>query len=160
MSAALTGKKPIDLALAGLSLLATAGALGVFIYTQMIFKKPLPEDTLERVKMMEEARNSVFPEGYKLDKLIINLKSRRTKLRYLDVEIHFVPFHPKFNENLEMNKALINDAIIDIAGNLEPTELNSSMGKILFETRVKNRVNRILGKKIVKELYFSRFVVQ
>ncbi|MCO4793116.1 MAG: flagellar basal body-associated FliL family protein [Bacteriovoracaceae bacterium] len=160
MSTSLTGKKQIDLALVGLSLLATLGALGVIIYTQMIYKKPLPSDILERVKMIEESRKAVFPEGYKLDKLIINLKSRRSKLRYLDVVIHFVPFHPKFNDDLETNKALINDAVIDIAGSMEPSELNSSMGKILFETRVRKRVNKIIRKKAVKELYFSRFVIQ
>lgn len=150
----------IDMVLMGLMAAATLGALGIFVYTEMIYKKPLPSEQKEKANLLKDSKKIIFSEAYKLDKMIINLHSRKSRLRFLDIQVYIVPFKPSSNELFEKNKALIHDAIIDVAGQLDPEELNSVAGKILFESRVKKRINDIVNNNLVKELYFSRFVVQ
>ena len=57
-------------------------------------------------------------------------------------------------------KHIVRDSFLDIAGEMKPDELNSLTGKILLENRIKQRLNQAAGKKIVQELYFTKFVVQ
>ena len=52
------------------------------------------------------------------------------------------------------------DAIIDIASNMAPEELNTVAGKVILEERIRKRLNDFFGKSLVKEIYFSIFVVQ
>lgn len=136
------------------------GALGIFVYTEILYQKPKILDHVEKQKMMAEGKKQVFPSPFKLKKIIVNLPSRNKRLRFLDVEVHLVPFKPEYHEMLESTLPPIRDAIIDIAGKMEPEELNSVSGKILLENRIKKRINQILHKKVVKDIYFSRFVVQ
>jgi len=156
----MTGSKTIDTALMGFATLATLAALGVFVYTEMVFKRPLPDNQIEKANLIKDSESSVAPEVFKLDKMIINLNSAGSRLRFLDVEIHLVPFKSQSVERFEAQKAIIKDAIIDISSNMEPDELNSVAGKILLEERMRRRINDFYGKPLVKEIYFSRFVVQ
>jgi len=156
----MTGNKTIDTALVGLLTLASLATLGVFIYTEMVFKKPLPEDKVELKELKKDTETAVAPEIFKLDKLIINLNSQGSRLRFLEVEIHLVPFKSNALETFDSKKAFVIDAIIDIASNMAPEELNTVAGKVLFEERIRRRLNDFFGKPLVKEIFFSRFVVQ
>ena len=156
----MTGNKTIDTVLVGFLTLATVGTLGIFIYTEMVFKRPLPSNDIELENLKKDAETEIAPEVYKLDKMIINLNSQGSRLRFLDIEIHFVPFKSNYVEKLDEKKAYIQDAIIDISSNMSPDELNSVAGKVLLEERIRRRLNDFFGKNIVKELFFSRFVVQ
>ncbi len=156
----MTGNKTLDTILVGILTLATAGALGVFVYTEVVFKKPLPSDDIELSNLKKDIEKEVAPEVYKLDKMIINLNSQGSRLRFLDVEIHFVPYKSEYVENLEAQKAFIQDAIIDISSNMAPEDLNTVAGKVLLEERIRRRLNDFFGKSLIKEIFFSRFVVQ
>lgn len=156
----MTGNKTIDTALIGLLTLASMATLGVFIYTEMVFKRPLPEDKVELEALKKDTEVSVAPEIFKLDKLIINLNSQGSRLRFLDVEIHFVPYKSEALETFDTQKAFIIDAVIDIASNMSPEELNTVAGKVLLEERIRRRLNDFFGKTLIKEIFFSRFVVQ
>jgi flagellar protein FliL len=156
----LTGIKIVDTILVGLSVLASMVCMGTIIYANMIFQKELPQDTIERIKMMEEVKGTTYPESYKLEKITVNLKSRRNKLRYLDTTIHLVPFNSKFNDLMDNQKSEILDVIIDVSGRMSPDEINSVLGKILYENRLKLGINKVLSKEAVKDIYFSKFTVQ
>ena len=156
----MTGNKTIDTALIGLLTLASMATLGIFIYTEMVFKKPLPDEGRELEALKTDSELSVAPEIYKLDKLIINLNSRGSRLRFLDVEIHLVPYKSNALETFDSQKAFIIDAILDISSNMEPEELNTVAGKVLLEERIRRRLNDFFGKALIKEIFFSRFVVQ
>ncbi|WP_127715741.1 flagellar basal body-associated protein FliL [Halobacteriovorax sp. HLS] len=156
----MTGNKTIDNAILFLALLGTMGCLGVFVYTEMIYQKPLPQNDTELANMMQDSKQSVFPAPFKLDPLIINVKSRKTRLRFLNLQVYIVPLKPNATDLFESKRAMINDAIIDVAGRMEPDELNSISGKILLEDRVKKAINQIVNKQIVKGLLFTKFVVQ
>jgi flagellar FliL protein len=156
----MTGNKTLDTALIGLLTLASLAALGVFTYTEMVYQRPLPSDKVEFESLKKDTETAVAPEVFKLDKLIVNLNSQGSRLRFLDVEIHLVPFKSKSVEVFENQKAFIKDAIIDISSNMAPDELNTVAGKVLLEERIRRRLNDYFGKSLIKEIFFSRFVVQ
>lgn len=156
----MTGNKTIDTALVGLFTLATLGALGMFIYTEMVFVKPTTSDKVELQALKDDSKKAVAPEVYKMDKLIINLNGQGSRLRFLDVEVHLVPFKSESIEMIKGQDPYVKDAIIDIASNMAPDELNTVAGKVLLEERIRRRLNDFFGKSIIKEIFFSRFVVQ
>ncbi len=156
----LTGNKLVDTLLTGLSVLASIICIGTIIYADMIFEKELPQDTIERLKMLKELKGTIYPESYKLEKITVNLKSRRNKLRYLDTTIHLVPFNAKYIDLIDNQKSEVLDVIIDVSGRISPHEINTVLGKILYENRLKLGINKILSKNAVKDIYFSKFTVQ
>ena len=156
----MTGNKTIDTVIMLLVLLLTGAALGTFVYTEMIYKKPLPTNEQGLAELKADTKNIMIPESFKLDKLIINLPSKSRRLRFLDVIIHLVVFKQESVSILENNKAIINDIIIDVASNMEPDELNSISGKLIFEARIKKKINEEMGVPMIKELFYTKFVVQ
>ncbi len=156
----MTGNKGLDTIILLLASLITAGTLGVFVYSEMLYERPTPSDQEEKVKLIEESKVSVAPDIYKVDKLIINLNSPTKRLRFLEVEVHLVPFKNDYLETLESKKFYIQDSIIDIASNMAPEELNTVAGKVILEERIRKRLNDFFGKSLIKELFFSQFVVQ
>ena len=156
----MTGNKAIDNVILFLTFLATAGCLGVFVYTEMLYQKPLPQNDVEMTSLMEDGKDQVFPAPFKLDPLIINLKSRKTRLRFLNVQVYIVPLNNNSVDLFENSRAMINDSIIQIAGAMEANELNSISGKILLEDRVKKAINKIVNQQVVKGLLFTKFVIQ
>lgn len=156
----MTGNKTIDMALISLMTLASAAVLGLFLYTEMLYTKPLPDERTEKKKLIEEARTLNFKEAIKLDKLTINLPNERSRLHYLDLESYLIPFKSETRDLIDKKKAIIYDSIIDVASNMESDELNTVTGKMLFENRIKNRINEVLGGKKIKDIQFTVFVVQ
>ena len=96
----------------------------------------------------------------KFPELLINLYSRQTRLRFLQVQMNLEVFEEKDKDKVNTYKAFITDSLIDITSNLTPAELNSVTGRILLETRIKNRVNEQLDHKLIKKIYFSKFIIQ
>jgi flagellar FliL protein len=156
----MTGNKKIDTIILGVSTLMTLAVLGTFVYTEIIYERPLPDGDDEKEKLLTNAKSGTETGHYKLEKMIINLNSAGSRLRFLDVEMHLVPFKEKYNDIFDQSKAFVSDSIIDIASNMKPEELNSIAGKILLEDRIKKRLNQYYEKKYVKGIFFSRFVVQ
>lgn len=156
----MTGNKSIDRIILILTLLTTIGTAGVFFYTEMIYKRPVPKNEEELAKLKDETKNINVPQSFKLDDIIVNLPSNTSRLRFLNVGINIVVFEDKDITTLEESKNAILDIIIEIASNMEPDELNSISGKLIFESRIKNKVNQVLKKSIVKELFYTKFVVQ
>ena len=150
----------IDNVLIGLMVGATTAALGLFYYSLNLYEKPLPDNATEQQALLDDLKKRTFSEALKLDKLIVNLKSRTSRLRFLDLQTYLVPFKNSHHDKLEESKAIINDIIIDEAARMKPSELNTVSGKLIFENRLRNRINQKLNGSFVKDIFFSRFVVQ
>ena len=110
--------------------------------------------------MQANARNVVFAESFKLKNIVVNLPHPTTKLRFLDMILHLVPFESKYVETLEKYKPQISDIVISVSSKMTPDDLNTATGKILLESRIKTKINDLLGKAVVKEILFSKFIIQ
>ena len=143
-----------------LSLIASLITMLLFIYTQVIYEPPLPDDTVETEKLKKETSHEIVTKSFKLDKMIINLPSRKTRLRFLAITTHLMPFRDSQMSVIEKKQTQIKDLIIKHASGFSPNELNTISGKIILEGRLKKAINTLFPKKTVKDIHFSRFVVQ
>lgn len=157
----MTGKKIIDLAILGFSFLVTAGVAAFFFFsTGKMFNRPLPDGATEALDLKETTQGVMVPEAFKMKKITINLRSRTKRLRFLDIKMQLIPFRSDQTGYLEPRKYILRDVSIRVAGSFYPEELNNVSGKIIFESRLKENLNKILGSQIVKEIYFTHFVIQ
>ena len=135
-------------------------ALGVFVYDEFANKRSLPNDEVEKEKLLVDSRADSYPDSYRLERLIINLKSSATRLRFLDIQMHLIPFTKGKHDLLAKHRPEIYDIINRIGGEMTPREINSIHGKIIFENRIKKAINEALGKNIIREIQYSKFTVQ
>jgi flagellar FliL protein len=156
----ITGKDIIDKLLMAINFLAILGGLGVFVYTNVIYKRPLPQESVAYQEFLKEVNNKAILETFKLDKITTNIVTTTGRLRFLDMEAHLEPVKGKYIDRLKEKKAIIHDIVINISSRMEPDELNTVSGKILLENRIKKELNQLYKKAVIKRIYFTKFVVQ
>jgi len=155
-----TGKKFIDLIIIGVLTLITASTAGIYAYSEFMYTRPLVDESSEHLSLHQNLKNSMPKEGLKIEKIAVNIKSESARLRYLELSMQIIPFALKHKEILEKAAPLIYDRIGQVAGKMTPEDLNSISGKILFEDRLKRKLNEDFDDQIVREIYFTSFVVQ
>lgn len=140
--------------------IALAGA-GLVYYSHNIIKPEPTDQTAEAEAMKKDAVASTQLKPVPIKKFAVNLHSRSTRLRYLDIEMNVLTFHEDQVNIIKASEHIFKDVVIEIASRLEPDELDSVTGKILLENKIKKAVNAKLGEPpVVKQIYFSTFVVQ
>ncbi len=143
-----------------INLVAALGVAGLFIFTEVIYNKQLPDDSIEYVKLVEQSKKDAIFSVYKMEKITLNLYSQTSRLRFLDIEMNIHPFRATNIEKLKEMKYVIYDAAITIAGRMEFQDLNTITGKILLEERIKNEIHKYTTKPMIKDIFFSKFVTQ
>ncbi len=160
----MTGKKSLDMILLGLMTITTLAVIGLFYYTEKVYKRPPINEKLEREAFLKEGDPKALPAFYKLDKMTVSLVPKDTtgiqRMRYVELEIHLVLFKSDDAGVIKTYLSVVQDKIITVASKMGAEELNSLTGKILLEDRLKKEMNKSLGKPIVKSIFFSRYVVQ
>lgn len=140
--------------------IALAGA-GLVYYSHNIIKPEPTNQAAEAESMKNNAVASTQLKPVPIKKFVVNLHSRSTRLRYLDIEMNVLTFHEDQVNIVKASEHIFKDVVIEIASRLEPDELDSVTGKILLENKIKKAVNSKLGEPpVVKQIYFSTFVVQ
>lgn len=156
----MTGNPLIDKVLLGLNGAVAIGAAALVFYAHNSVKPP-PTDQAAEAKSLEAtavAEAQVTPHTFK--KMVVNIQSPGTRLRFLEVEMGVLPFAEEQKETVKSLEYRFQNVLIDIAGGMTPDELGSVTGKILLEGRIKKRINEELGMPLVKQIYFARFIVQ
>jgi len=156
----MTGNSLFDKILLGLNGLVALGAAGLVIHSHTSIK-PLPTDQAGEEKAMADSaavNNQVTPVMFK--KMVVNIHTVGTRLRYLEAEIGLLPFEESQKEGLKKVEYMLQDALIEIAGKMDPDELSSVTGKILLEGRLKKHLNEKIGAVVIKQIYFTKFIVQ
>lgn len=160
----MTGKKLVDTILVALTLLTTLGVLGLFYFTEKMYKKPPIDEAKEKEALMKQTDEKATPELFKLETMVFSLipkdNQKVQRMRYLEIEVHLVLFEAEDKEMLKNNLPVVQDRIMEISSKMGPEELSTLSGKILLENRIKTEVNQKLNKPVVKTIYFSRYIVQ
>jgi len=143
------------------NLVVALGAAGIVFYAHNIIKPPPTDQAAEAEALKTEAVASTQIKPVQIKKFAVNLHSRSSRLRYLDIEMNVLTFEEGQKAIIKANEHLFKDTAIEVASYLNPDELDSVTGKMLFENKVKKQVNAKLGETpAVKHIYFSVFVVQ
>lgn len=160
----MTGKKLIDMILLGVMVLATLAVVGLFYYTEKIYKKPPIDEAALKTELLNSVDAKAVPTFFKVDKMIVSLvpknEAANSRMRWLEIEMHLVLFEAGDLETMKVNLPVVQDRIIDIASKMGADELNSLSGKILLEDRLKREINKALQKPTVKNIFFASFIVQ
>lgn len=137
-----------------------AGA-GLVFYSHKMLKPEPTNQEAEAEALKKEALANTQMKPVPIKKFVVNLHSRGSRLRYLDLEMNVLTFTEEQKALVKANEHIFKDAVIEIASHLEPDDLDSVTGKILLENKIKKAVNAKLGEQpVVKQIYFSGFVVQ
>jgi flagellar FliL protein len=160
----MTGKKLFDNILLLLMMTTTLAVIGLFYYTEKMYKRPPIDETKEKAAFLKETESTALPAFYKIDKMTVSLVPRdpnaNQRMRYVELEVHLVMFKSDDAGVIKTYIAVVQDKIITIASKMGADELNSLTGKILLEDRLKKEINKNLHRPIVKSIFFSRYIVQ
>jgi len=160
----MTGKKKLDIILLSVMILTTLGVIGLFYYTEKMYKRPPIDENKEREAFLKDGDPKAIPSFYKLDKLTVSLVPKdpnaNQRMRYIELEVHLVLFKAEEAGVIKTYQMVVQDKIITIASKMGADELNTLTGKILLEDRLKKEINKALEKPIIKSIFFSRYIVQ
>jgi flagellar protein FliL len=160
----MTGKKLIDMILLAVMLLTTSGVIGLFYYTEKVYKRPPIDEKKEQEAFLKDGNPKAMPAFYKIDKMTVSLVPKDSagaqRMRYVELEIHLVLFKAEDAGIIKTYLSIVQDKIITVSSKMGADELNSLTGKILLEDRLKKQINTTLGKPVVKSIFFSRYIVQ
>ena len=156
----MTGSKKFDMILGLLSTSVCVAAVGLLYYSHFILSPEPFSEEAELSNLISQAKNINNTKAYTLKPLTINLYSRSTRLRYIDLAISILPFADRQTKRIKKYETLIIDTIIKEVSRKTPDELNSISGRIILESKLKSEINKIAKQKVSKELFFTKFVIQ
>jgi len=136
--------------------------LGVVYYSHKILKPEPTDQVAEAQSMKENAISESQLKPVPIKKIVVNLHSSASKLRYLDVEMNILTFHEDQIQIIKDHEYIFKDVLVEIGSHLEPQDLETVTGKILLENKIKKKVNEKLNphQPTIKQIFFSGFVVQ
>lgn len=157
----MTGKPLLDKILVAFNVLVVTGAASLIIYSHT-FINPAPLDSeAEFQQLIDSMKDTESAFMHKLPKMVINLASYQAKrLHFLDMEVNLAATSQEALQEIKTNQAEIIDLIIEIGTNKDAEDLSSLSGRILYTEAIRNRINDLLGRPAIKQVYFTRFVVQ
>lgn len=143
------------------NLVVALAAAGVVFYAHNMIKPEATDQAAEIENLKKDATATSQIQPVPIKKFVVNLHSKSSRLRYLDIEMNVLTFSEDQKQIVKANEHVFKDTVIEIASQLNPEDLESVTGKILLENRIKKAVNAKLGEQpVVKQIYFSGFVVQ
>lgn len=143
------------------NLVVVLAAAGIVYYSHNMIKPEPTNQAAEVEALKNEAQGMTQIQPVAIKKFVVNLHSKNSRLRYLDIEMNVLPFREDQKDTIKANEHIFKDVVIEIAAQYSPEDLDSLTGKILLEKKIKDRVNARLGEvPVVKQIYFSGYVVQ
>ena len=130
---------------------------GFFILWSKISQMP-QDPALTAEVDVEEDTNDLGPL-FNLDTMIVNLAGHGGK-RYLRVTMALEIDDPEAVTAFENRLPQVRDAILMILPTKKYEDVSSTEGKIALRTEIMEKVNSLVTKGQVKNIYFTEFVVQ
>ena len=155
----MTGNSALDKILLGINSLVVAAAVGLVYYSHTIVAPPTDSQG-QYSDLVNSSVNDYKRPPIVFKEMVVNLYSKQRRLRFLNLTMNIEVYEQEQEELVKTYKPFINDRLIDIAGNMKPEDVNSVTGRILLESRVKKHFNQAIGKKVIKKIYFSKFIIQ
>lgn len=130
---------------------------GFFILWSKISHMPQNPAAVEEIPVEEE--ENVIGPLYTLDTMIVNLADNGGK-RYLRVTMALELSDPEAVTTIESRLPQIRDAVLMILPTKNYDNVSTTNGKIALRTEVMEKINSLITKGRVNNIYFTEFVVQ
>lgn len=148
----------VNLAVAG------GGAALVFISTMAWEAPKTTEESIRReiasVQKDDKAEEADAPYVYTMDKFIVNLEGEPKRTIRIEVNLEMLS-KDGFEEVMNVeNRAQSRDRIVRLLNDQNFSGLEPVQGKLFLKDQIAHEVNQVLKRGIVKDVFFSDFVVQ
>ncbi|MEK2644648.1 flagellar basal body-associated FliL family protein [Bdellovibrio sp. BCCA] len=142
--------------------IAVMGAGGYMVYAStMGWENPkITEEDAERELASTSDEADLSPLVYTMDKFTVNLGGEPKRTIRLEVNLQMLG-KEGFEEVMEPeNRAKARDRIVRLLNDKSFADLDSIQGKLFLKDKIAGEVNGILHRGVVKDVFFSDFVVQ
>ena len=140
-----------------LVLLIVGGLVAYFLLNEESNKKqaePQKVETEKKVSTITEI-GAIYP----LDVFIVNLLSNDSN-RYLKCKIDLELDSPRVQEEISKKLPVIRDLTIGVLSSKTIEEIQTLKGKDKLKREIRKKINEILTKGEIKNVYFTKFVIQ
>jgi flagellar FliL protein len=172
-ASATTAKKSKKGLFIGLALIVVVIAIGVPVFLMLNKEKTKEKSSAEKVEIdlsvdgresrLEAEAEEELEEGEELlgalvpfDPFVLNLKNSRFVKFQIQLEFVERDIPKKFFQRAP----IIRDGIITLVNNRSGEDLLEREGKEKLRKDIRNVINEALHKELVKQVYFTQFVVQ
>ncbi len=144
------GKKkfPLKMVLIAAIVLAVVGGAGVYL-----FRGKGGAAASGAVKKKKDTAIVLVP----MEPFILNLADPG---RFLKMTLQFEATDAAGGQLISLDKPELRDAIITLMGNETVDDIMTADGKMQLKDDIILRANQVLGKPVVKDVYFTEFVMQ
>lgn len=175
---------PLGIILGALNTVALLGLLGVLVYTQILYKRPVVTETLEREKIVQEFAKK--PDEMKkvlvsFDPIQANLKPTpigvripggpplQMKAHYLSATLALELLDADFEPTVKGRLPKFLDQLLRELGSTSVDELSTVQGRYLLRSKIVGIMNDLVREEkklpptstpVVTNVYFSDFIVQ
>lgn len=169
-------KGPLILAI--VNTLAIAGVLGLFVYTQLIYKRPAITEQQEREKL-EKAKNipdpeSLVPGQIEFEPFTLNIQSTladqgqpvpqgsrpRGKVHYATISFTLEVRDEAKIKKFENIRPKFKDRLVQMLGHRGYEELTTIQGRYILRTDILELANQLVEEPLITQVYFTSFIVQ
>lgn len=142
--------------------LSVIGGGAYMVYASTIgWESPkITEEMAERELASLGESEDFSPLVYTMDKFTVNLDGQPKRTIRIEVNLQMLG-KEGFEEVMEPeNRAKARDRIVRMLNEKNFTDLDSIQGKLFLKDKIAGEVNGILRRGVVKDVFFSDFVVQ
>jgi len=176
-------KKPLLVALLNTIVVMAAG--GMFVYTQVLYKRPQITEESERVRLAEvkaSPKPPPKPELINFEPITVNIapspgkitSSEETdsriqgKLHYIRVGFALEINDATRKEVVESIRPLLTDRMLTLLGRKQYHELVNVQGRYVLRNQIMDTANQLVTKRmsglgkdgLISQVYFTEFTVQ
>lgn len=140
---------------------STLGWQPVTLTEQQLLDERKKKEELAKAKTGElDSEQALGPLIYTLDKFTVNLAGEPKRSIRIEVNLEMLS-KDGFEEVIHSdNRAKARDQIVRILNDKSFSEIETIQGKLFLKDRIAMELNGLLNEGVVKDVYFSEFVVQ
>lgn len=178
------GESKVPLLVVLMNTIAILAALGAFVYTRILFKRPAITEQDERAKLLEAQAHPKAPPVAGLvnfEPVTVNIKSTMPnpksetepqpgqfpgKVHYATIAFSFEIRDITKKDDIEGLRPILLDKILSMVGRKSFEELTTVQGRYVLRTQILDLVNDLLKAEskdkdiAVTNVFFTQFLVQ
>lgn len=153
--------KALQIIFAAFNLIIMGGGTYLVYISTLGWKPPIiTEESLASENQSKVLHDESSPVIYTMDKFTVNLSGEPKKTIRIEVNLEMLG-HEGFEEVMDAdNRARARDGIIQLLGSKTYNELETLQGKLFLKDKIAGKVNSLLARGVVKDVFFTEFVVQ
>jgi flagellar FliL protein len=142
-----------------LNLAVVGGGAALTYFNTLGYQEPYINETTEEAKLAEmRAYMEQNPIIYTMEPFTVNLRGRPKRSIRMEMSVEMLS-EQGFEELIRVG-GKARDEIVHILNGKKFEELESIQGKLFLKDQIARRINSYLKSGVVKDIYFSDFVVQ